>query len=149
MSKQVAHGATSKFRIVIYSLLSSWSVLVFSLALQWFIYKDWLHDPGPVRIIGTVLACFTTFLLVWQWQEGIRQRTLETQRRLEIIRQMNDRIRNALQAIECVTYAQDRAATRDVSEAVDAIDAALRGVTLEIASPDPNPFSEHSRAASR
>jgi len=137
----------SKLRLVIYSLLSSCSVVIFSLALQWFVYKDWLHDPGPVRIIGTVLACLTTFVLVWQWQEGIRLRELETQRRLEVIRQMNDRIRNALQAIECVTYAKDREATLAVSNAVDVIDAALRGATLEISKADSHPVAERTSAS--
>jgi hypothetical protein len=41
---------------------------------------------------------------------------------------MNDRIRNALQAIECITYAADPSATESVREAVGAIDEVLKEV---------------------
>ena len=115
----------SRVRMIIYSFFSSCSVVLVSLGVQWLIYRDWLHHPGPVRVVGTVLACVTTFLLLLQWQEGIRQKELETQRRLEISAEMNDRIRNALQAIELVAYAKDKFATEKVHRAVDIIDAAL------------------------
>ncbi|HUN90100.1 MAG TPA: hypothetical protein VMU28_14975 [Terriglobales bacterium] len=125
-------GSTSKLRILLYSFLSSCSVVFLSLLLQWLIYADWLHDPGPVRLVGTVLASVLTFLLVWLWQERIRREQVETLRRLEVIAKMNDRIRNALQAIDCIAYLKDEAATQTVRQAVDVIDSALRGVSTEI-----------------
>ena len=112
---------TSALRIAIYSFLTSCSVALVSLSLQWLIYKDWLHDVGSVRLVGTVLAALTTFFLVWNWQEGIRRRRIDTQRRLETIAQMNDRIRNALQAIECITYVEQKS-TLAVRQAVDTIE---------------------------
>ncbi|HWC20091.1 MAG TPA: hypothetical protein VG498_23960 [Terriglobales bacterium] len=39
---------------------------------------------------------------------------------------MNDRIRNALQAIECITYAADPSAAKSLREAVEVIDGVLR-----------------------
>jgi hypothetical protein len=47
--------------------------------------------------------------------------------RLETIRWMNDRIRNSLQAIECLTYSGsgDPEATEHVKKAVDAIENIL------------------------
>ena len=45
--------------------------------------------------------------------------------RLEAIRWMNDRIRNPLQTIECVTYAAAPHATDDVRIAVDVIEGIL------------------------
>lgn len=124
-------GSTSKSRILLYSFLSSCSVIALSLILQWLIYEDWLHDPGPVRLIGTVFASVVTFLFVWLWQERLRQEKVDTQRRLAVIANMNDRIRNALQAIECITYVKDESATQAVRQSVEVIDATLRGVSLK------------------
>ena len=139
----------SAIRIAVYCFLSSCSVALVSLTLQWLIYKDWLHDVGPVRLVGTVLAALTTFFLVWHWQEGIRQRRVDTQRRLQIIAQMNDRIRNALQAIECITYIEDKS-TVAVRQAVDTIDDALRGVVTDIQSTTPRREpNQHRRSMSR
>jgi hypothetical protein len=52
-------------------------------------------------------------------------------RRFETISQMNDRIRNALQAIECVTYVSHPNATDTVTQEVDAIDRVLREVLAD------------------
>ncbi len=117
---------------MLYCFLASCSVAVVSLILQWLIYKDWLHDGGPERLVGTVLSALIAFIFVWHWQEGIRERRLDTERRMLVIAEMNDRIRNALQAIECITYANDEGSTKVVRDAVDRIDAALRGVSSEI-----------------
>lgn len=130
-------GSSSKLRILLYSFLSSCSVILLSIILQWLIYADWLDDPGPVRLVGTLLASIVTFFFVWVWQEGIRREHVETQRRLEVIAEMNDRIRNALQAIDCIAYLNDKAATETVRHAVDVIDSALRGGTTEMLSHRP------------
>ncbi|HEU5414886.1 MAG TPA: hypothetical protein VFW31_14050, partial [Candidatus Angelobacter sp.] len=74
---------------------------------------------------------------------SVNQRERELVRHFEMILQMNDRIRNALQAIECVTYLADPQATESVRQSVNNIDAVLRGV-LE----DTNP-STQARAVSR
>ena len=62
-------------------------------------------------------------------------------RRFERIAQMNDRIRNALQVIELVTYATNPQATAPVREAVDVIEGILHEVLTEThpTSPDPPP----------
>jgi hypothetical protein len=52
-------------------------------------------------------------------------------RRFETIGQMNDRIRNALQAIECATYATNPQATEPVRNAVDVIEGVLQEVLIE------------------
>lgn len=126
-------GSTSKLRILLYSFLSSCSVVVLSLIIQWLIYEDWLHDPGPVRFVGTFFACGITFFFVWHWQERIRKEQVETGRRFQLIAEMNDSIRNALQTIECITYLKDEEATETVRHAVVVIDTALRGASSEIA----------------
>jgi len=119
-------------RVCLYSFLATCSVTVVSVVLQWIIYRDWLHQTGPFRYVGTAIAAAVTFFFVWRWQEGLRRETAETQRRLLVIAEMNDRIRNALQAIECITYAKDEAATQSLRESVDRIDHALRGIVTEV-----------------
>lgn len=123
---------TTVLRVCLYSFLASCSVSIGSFVLQWIIYDDWLHETGPLRFVGTAVAAVITFFFVWRWQEGIRRRTADTQRRLLIIADMNDRIRNALQAIECITYAKDEAATQAVRDSVERIDMALRGMVAEV-----------------
>jgi len=134
--EDIMSGSASKLQVLLYSFLSSCSVILLSLILQWLIYADWLRDPGPVRLVGTLLASIVTFLFVWLWQERIRREKVETQRRLELIAEMNDRIRNALQTIDCIAYL-DEGATETVRHAVDVIDSALRGASTEIMSARP------------
>jgi len=115
-------------RIVVYSLLISFSVLAVGFILQRLVYADWLHQSGPVHVVGTTIAAILTFIFVFHWQAGLRERQLETLRRFRVIAEMNDRIRNALQAIECLTYVSDQDATEGIRQAVGAIDDALRDV---------------------
>ena len=129
------HATNSTVRIVVYSVLASCSVLIVALVLQWLVYADWLHETGPVRVVGTTIAAIVTFAFVLHWQVGLRRRHAEALRRLQVIAEMNDQIRNALQAIACVTYATDPNATQAVRNAVEIIDAALRGVVAESKSP--------------
>jgi hypothetical protein len=51
--------------------------------------------------------------------------------RFETIAWMNDRIRNALQAIQFVDYAANPHATESVRDAADVIDSVLREVLSE------------------
>ncbi len=67
----------------------------------------------------------------WRWQFVVRRRKLEMLRRFETIKWMTDRIRNALQAIECITYAASRDATEPVRVAVDVIEGVLGEVLAE------------------
>ena len=121
----------SRSRIIAYSLVASCSVLLVSIALQWLIYDDWLHETGPLRIIGSVLASIVTFVLVLHWFWVARERHLEAQRRFKVIAEMNDRIRNKVQAIACVQYASDEKLASDIRDAVDAIDVALKGMIAD------------------
>jgi hypothetical protein len=61
----------------------------------------------------------------------VRKQKLEMLRRFEIILRMNDRIRNALQIIECVTYATNPEATEPVRDAVDVIEGVLHEVLAD------------------
>jgi len=115
-------------RIVAFSLLISFSVLAVGFILQWLVYADWLHQSGPMHVVGMTIAAILTFIFVFHWQAGLRERQFETLRRFRVIAEMNDRIRNALQAIECLTYVSDHDVTEGIRQAVGAIDDALRGV---------------------
>jgi hypothetical protein len=99
---------------------------------QWLVYDDWLHRSGPLRIIGTVVSGLLSFLFVYRWQSLQRQRQIETVERFERIAFMNDRIRNSLQAIECVTFVAQPQATEAVQDAVNAIDRVLGEVLEEM-----------------
>lgn len=119
---------TSTRSIVRFSLLVSFFVYLVSIVLQWFIYDDWLHHTGPIRIIGSAIAAFLTFAFVFRRQLDEREERRRMQARFDEIARMNDRIRNALQAIECVTYVQNPNATKVVQESVERIETVLRDV---------------------
>jgi len=125
----------SRAKIVLISAAAAVAVLAASLLTQWLIYDDWLHRTGPLRIVGTCIATALTFLFALRWQWAIRERQLEMVRRMEMILQMNDRIRNALQAIECLTYVAQPEATDSVRQSVDVIDNVLRGVLADSGQP--------------
>ena len=93
---------------------------------QWLIYSDWLHDRGPLRMFGSILAGALTFAFSYHLQEISRQRELEAIRRAEAMRSAHDRVRNSLQTIECLTYAQDPHSTEPVRHAVAQIEKALQ-----------------------
>ncbi|HEY6972196.1 MAG TPA: hypothetical protein VJA94_23495 [Candidatus Angelobacter sp.] len=123
----------SSIRIFVVAFLLSFFVFGVSLLVQWLVYDDWLRETGPLRIIGTSIAAVVTFGFVVHWQNNVRRRQQEMLRRFEMIAEMNDRIRNALQAIECVTYLSQPEATESVRQSVAAIDVALRGVVADAA----------------
>jgi uncharacterized membrane protein len=127
LSRQIAS------EITIWLLSALCAVVVFGVAIfiQWLIYNDWLHDKGPVRIVGSLLAGGLTFAVAVRWQFAIRWRKVEILRRFEYIKWMTDRIRNSLQAIECITYAADPGLTESVRNAVDAIEEVLYGVLAD------------------
>jgi phosphate/sulfate permease len=111
--------------------VSGFVVLAVVLLLQWLIYDDWLHRSGPLRIVGGVMAGVLTFVFALRWQSAMRERKIEMLRRFETIQRMNDRIRNALQIIECATYATNPHATEPVRNAVDVIEGVLQEVLVE------------------
>jgi hypothetical protein len=113
------------------SIVAGLAIFLLALALQWFIYDDWLHKSGPLRLIGSALASALTFGFVYQWQLGQREKKIENLRRFERIRWMNDKIRNSLQAIECVVYATNPHLTDPVKDAVDTIECFLQEVLVE------------------
>lgn len=121
----------SRGKILLISLAASVFVVAGSLLTQWLVYDDWLHRKGPLRIVGTCIAAVVTFVFAMRWQYAIRERQLEMVRRLEMILGMNDRIRNALQAIECLTYVAQPEATESVRQSVNVIDNVLREVLAE------------------
>jgi hypothetical protein len=128
---QSANPVASKGKIVLFSVLAAIPVLAASLVMQWLVYDDWLHQTGPLRIVGTSIAALVTFIFALRWQISVRERQLEMVRRLEMILGMNDRIRNALQAIECVTYVAQPEATESVRQSVNVIDSVLKEVLAE------------------
>jgi Flp pilus assembly protein TadB len=112
-------------------LLASFFVLVVSLMIQWLVYDDWLRETGPLRIVGTSIAAILTLVFMLRWQYRVREQQRQMVRRFELISHMNDRIRNGLQAIECVTYVSRPEETETVRQEVDAIDQLLREVLSE------------------
>ena len=126
-----ARRVASRAKIALVSAGAALSVLAGSLLAQWLIYDDWLHRKGPLRIVGTCIATVVTFVFAMRWQMAIRERQLEMVRRMEMILRMNDRIRNALQAIECLTYVAQPEATESVRQSVNVIDSVLREVLAE------------------
>jgi len=142
---QSANPVTSKGKIVLFSMLAAVPVLAGSLLVQWLVYDDWLHQTGPLRIVGTCIAALVTFIFAMRWQIAVRERQLEMVRRLEMILRMNDRIRNALQAIECLTYVAQPEATDSVRQSVNVIDSVLREVLAESGQTQPtrvNPLQQ-------
>ncbi|HZR33432.1 MAG TPA: hypothetical protein VFA76_16420 [Terriglobales bacterium] len=123
----------STTRIALFSLLACMFVLAASISIQWFIYDGWLHRGGPLRIVGTSFATILTFVFSFRWQVLIRERRREMLRRFQTIARMNDRIRNALQTIECTTYLAAPQATEPVKQAVETIDSVLREVLADVA----------------
>lgn len=119
---------SSPLRMVLFSFLASFCVLAASLLIQWLVYEDWLHRTGPLRIVGTSIATVITFAFVLRWQYAVRRNQREMLRRFEMILRMNDRIRNSLQAIACVTYLSQPEATESVRQAAQEIDVVLRDV---------------------
>lgn len=119
---------SSPLRMVLFSFLASFCVLAASLLIQWLVYEDWLHRTGPLRIVGTSIATVVTFAFVLRWQYAVRRNQREMLRRFEMILRMNDRIRNSLQAIACVTYLSQPEATESVRQAAQEIDGVLREV---------------------
>lgn len=120
----------STLAIWLVSLASSGCVLGSAIFLQWLIYNDWMHDHAPLRWVGSILAAALAGFAVMRWQLGLRRRRLEMLRRLETIRWMNDRIRNALQKIELLAFANSQA-TDAVGAAVDAIEDVLKEALAE------------------
>ncbi len=133
------HLFSSTRKILLFSLLASCCVLIASLAIQWLVYDDWMHQTGPLRIVGTSIAATLTFVFVLRWQYSVRERQREMVRRFEKILHMNDRIRNALQAIECVAYLSQPQATQSVRQSVEVIDSVLREVLEDERFPAPSP----------
>ena len=136
----------SKLHTVAYAVAASSSVLVVSVVLQWVIYDDWLHETGPLRLIGSTLAALVTFIFLLRWFQMARQRTLDAQRRFATIAQANDKIRNKLQALVGLKYLSNDGVADSMREAVDAIDAALDGI-VENARGDLTVDTHHKRRA--
>lgn len=114
-------------RMFLRSFAASLFVVVVSLFMQWVVYDDWLHRTG-LRIVGTCIAAIVTFFFTLRWQYAVLVNERKMVRQFAMISHMNDRIRNALQAIECVTYVSSPDATGAVRKEVDAIDRVLREV---------------------
>jgi hypothetical protein len=117
--------------ILLFSFVASFFVLASTLLLQWLVYDDWLHQTGPLHMVGGAVAAVLTFLFIFWWQSAIRERQAEMMRRFQTIAEMNDRIRNALQVIACTTFASNPDATEHIRQAVVIIDGALRGLVTD------------------
>ena len=127
LSRQIASEAS----IVALSVLAGLLVFTLALILQWLIYDDWLHRNGPVRVVGSALSCLITAFYVYRWQQAKRAEKIEVLKRFETIKWMNDRIRNSLQAIECLVFAANPHVTDPVRDAVDAIEDVLQEMLSE------------------
>lgn len=129
--RRLASQIPSVAMIYLSSVASGLAMFIVAIVLQWFVYDDWLHKNGPLRLVGSALAAVLTFGFVYHWQLGQREKKFENLRRFERIKWMNDRIRNSLQAIECILYATNPHLTDPVKDAVDAIENVLQEVLVE------------------
>jgi hypothetical protein len=127
LASQIPSVATICFS----SIVSGLAIFLLAVALQWFIYDDWMRKNGPLRLVGSALASALAFGFVYQWQLGQREKKIENLRRFEKIKWINDRIRNSLQAIECVVYATNQHVMDPVRDAVDTIESVLQEVIVE------------------
>jgi uncharacterized membrane protein len=127
LSRQIASEAS----IIVLSVASGLAVFSLALILQWLIYDDWLHRNGPVRVVGSALSCLVTAFFVYRWQQAKRAEKIEVLKRIETIKWMNDRIRNSLQAIECLVFAANPHVTDPVRDAVDLIEDVLQEMLSE------------------
>lgn len=121
----LARRIPSDASIVVLSVLAGLAVFLLAVLLQWLIYDDWLHNSGPLRLVGSALSFALTSFFVYRWQQAKRAEKIALLKRFETIRWMNDRIRNSLQAIECVVFATNPHVTDPVREAVDSIESVL------------------------
>lgn len=121
----LASQIPSTIFVWIVAVLCGLAVFLLAVGLQWLVYDDWMHNNGPLRLVGSVFTFLLTFVFVYRWQLAARRRKLEILRRFETIRWMNDRIRNSLQAIECLVYATNPHVTDPVKDAVDTIERVL------------------------
>ena len=115
---------SSDATIWFYSVASGILTLGAAIFIQWLVYDDWLHQAG-LRVTGSVLAAVFLGSLVFRSLWHARERRRRMLELLQSIRWTNDRIRNSLQAIECVTYAASPEITEDVKNAVDDIENIL------------------------
>jgi hypothetical protein len=120
--------SSSNWKMILAAALCAFGVLTVSLLIQLLVYDDWLHRTGPLHVIGASIAALLTFVFVVRWQLAVREKQREMIARFERIAQMNDRIRNALQAIEFATYAARSPAAEPVRDAVESIDKVLTEV---------------------
>jgi hypothetical protein len=130
------------------SIVSGLFVFCVVVLLQWFIYDDWMHRSGPLRLVGSAIASALTFAFAYHWQLGLREKKIEMLRRFERIKWMNDRIRNSLQAIEFVVYATNPHVTDPVRDAVDTIEGVLQEVLVESHASSWTRVKGHSEASS-
>jgi hypothetical protein len=117
-------------RILLISLVWGVGVMVFCLLLQWLVYDDLLHYVG-LRLIGGPISGILAFAYARHLLLTERRQRMEMMRRFAIIAEMNDRIRNALQVIECATYASNPSTTGPVRDAVDTIEDVLQKVLVD------------------
>jgi hypothetical protein len=61
----------SNSRIAALSIGASCGVLIVSLVVQWVVYDDWLHQTGPLHLIGTSIAAGLTFIYVFAVAAGL------------------------------------------------------------------------------
>jgi hypothetical protein len=126
-----ARQIPSHASIALMAIFSGLGFFSIAILLQWLIYDDWLHDNGPLRLVGSVLTMVLTAVFVFRLQEAKRREKIAVLKQLETIKWMNDRIRNSLQAIECVVFANHQHVTNPVRDAVDAIEGVLEEMLSE------------------
>jgi hypothetical protein len=115
-------------RICASSLLLGLAVFLVAIFLQWLVYDDLMHRNGPLRLVGSLLASALTFAFAYRWKLRTRRQKIEMLQRFEKIKWMNDRIRNSLQAIECIAFCFNPHVTDPVRDAVDQIEDILQEV---------------------
>ena len=73
---------------MLFSFVASFFVLACTLLLQWLVYDDWLHQTGPLHMVGGAVAAVLTFMFIFGWQSAIREQQAEMLRRFETIAEL-------------------------------------------------------------
>lgn len=151
MSYKVAFPLSRQIKsdtfIVLMSVVSGLVVFSSAILLQWLVYDDWLHRNGPMRLVGSALSGVLTFLFAHRRQQAKRAEKVQVLKRFEMIRRMNDRIRNSLQMIECVVFATNPHVTDPVRDAVDSIEGVLQEMLMPYSVPFQNVEFQESESA--
>jgi hypothetical protein len=118
----------SKTRVGLFGALAGLVLTAFTSAADWFFYRTG-QSPMIMLIASDALAGLLVALLLIGILDRIVDRTAAVKARLEMIKEMNHHVRNALQVIAYSAHSiQDEQAIAMINDAAQHIDWALREI---------------------